>query len=173
MQDFTDFIHMSPFELLVMVEDEIDRKVKQRNQKIKTYVADYTAYLECELDKEELKKYGVSKRDKKNAPLTIHKKRSAIKSFFKYNDVVLPIQERKDDAKPLEEQKGMPEKEDIRKVLTIADPLERAIILVGCSSGLSVNEITNLKVKDFTNGHNENDGITVLQLRREKTKKTL
>jgi hypothetical protein len=52
----------------------------------------------------------------------------------------------------------------------VCDPLERAILLVGASSGLSANEIINLKVKDFKTGYDKKTEITTLKLRREKTK---
>lgn len=60
--------------------------------------------------------------------------------------------------------------EDLRAVLKVCDPLERALVLVGVSSGLSSNEIINLKVKDFKYGFDEKTNITTLKLRREKTK---
>lgn len=40
--------------------------------------------------------------------------------------------------------------------------------LMGLSSGLSVNEICNLKIKDFNSGYDPQTGITILKLRREK-----
>ena len=55
-------------------------------------------------------------------------------------------------------------------VLKVCDPLERALVLVGVSSGLSSNEIINLKIKDFKYGFDEKTNITTLKLRREKTK---
>lgn len=150
-QAFTDYMKMSPQQIIDLVEGEAN--LKPRDQKIKQKIDDYI---------DELKNKG-------NAPLTVEKKLSGIRSFFKYNDIVLPVLQRRTTARTLEEHKGMPEKDDIRKVLEIADPLEKAIMLVGCSSGLAVNEITNLKVKDFNKGYNDKDEVTVLQLRREKT----
>lgn len=47
--------------------------------------------------------------------------------------------------------------------------MEKAIVLVGTASGLAVNEITNLKIRDFKQGYDKETGITTLQLRREKT----
>src|SRR5665647_3123508 len=151
MQAFTDFLKMSPTEIIELVEREAD--LKPRDQQIKQHILNF------------IKSMG----QKGNAPLTVDKKLSGVRSFFKYNDIVLPVLQRRETARTLEDHKGMPSKDDIRKVLEIADPLEKAILLVGCSSGLAVNEITNLRVKDFTKGYNEQDEITVLQLRREKT----
>ncbi len=42
------------------------------------------------------------------------------------------------------------------------------MILVGCSSGLGLNEIINLKINQFLEGYDETTGITTLYIRREK-----
>jgi hypothetical protein len=54
--------------------------------------------------------------------------------------------------------------------LKICDPLERAIILAGVSSGLSSNEIIRLRVKEFKNEYDPKTEITTLNLRREKVR---
>jgi len=59
-------------------------------------------------------------------------------------------------------------KDDIRKILNVCDPLERALVLVGVSSGLSVIDISNLKVSDFIDGYDLKTGITTLHLIRKK-----
>jgi integrase len=59
-------------------------------------------------------------------------------------------------------------KEDLQEVLKVCDIMERAILLIGASSGLSANEIMNLKVKDFKKGYDPQTGITILDLRRGK-----
>ena len=50
----------------------------------------------------------------------------------------------------------------------VADPLEKALILCGVSSGLGANEICNLQVKDFKKGYDQKTDITTLKLRRKK-----
>ena len=94
---------------------------------------------------------------------------TGVRSFYKANDIVIPeLQRRESTATVLEAHKKIPTKEDIRKVLEIADPLETAVILVGCSSGLAINEICDLRIKDFKDGYDPVTGITTLSLRREK-----
>jgi hypothetical protein len=46
--------------------------------------------------------------------------------------------------------------------------LEKAILLVGVSSGPSSNEILNLKVKYFKAGYDEKTEVTTLKLRINK-----
>jgi len=48
--------------------------------------------------------------------------------------------------------------------------LEKAIVLVGVSGGLSSNESINLKVGIFKDGYDSTTGITTLKIRRGKTK---
>jgi intergrase/recombinase len=72
-------------------------------------------------------------------------------------------------GKVKQENKGIPSKEDIIKVLDIADMREKAIILGITSSGLSTKDFVNLRVKDFREGYDEETGITTLDLRRAKT----
>jgi hypothetical protein len=52
--------------------------------------------------------------------------------------------------------------------LNYCDRLEKALILVGASSGLAEAEIRNLKVKDFV-GHQDEKNVTTLALRRIKS----
>jgi integrase len=53
-------------------------------------------------------------------------------------------------------------------LLKVCDLMDKAIVLVGASSGLSAQEIVNLKVKDFTKGYDQVSEVTTLKLRWEK-----
>jgi integrase len=88
-------------------------------------------------------------------------------SFYKTNAIELPTLP-KMKTRPLEKHNDIPTKEDIQQVLKVCTLIEKAIILVGVSSGLSANEITNLKVKDFKKGYDPITSVTTLKLRREK-----
>jgi integrase len=153
MQAYTNFTEMSPLELIDEAEAEIEARIKPRKQKIKTRITGFREYLE--------------KKDL--APLSVENRITGVRSFYKANDIIIPeLQRRESTARVLEVHKGVPTKEAIRKVLEIADPLEKAIILTGVSSGLEVNEICDLKISDFRNGYDKETGITTLSLRREK-----
>lgn len=73
-----------------------------------------------------------------------------------------------DKAKPLRQNRDIPTKSDLQDILKICDPLEKAVVLVGATSGLSTNEIINLKISDFKKGYEPETGLTTLDLRRQK-----
>ncbi|TQD23562.1 site-specific integrase [Methanolobus vulcani] len=111
-------------------------------------------------------KYGVP-----YATSTIGKYLSAIESFFKtYHFPVPPkalVQQKRASSRP--ENQEIPDKELIRKALKVACPRDRAIILVGVSSGLSASDICNLTVKQFYEGFNSKTGIVTIHIARQKT----
>jgi integrase len=149
---------MTPTELLEEAEAEIEARILPRKQKIKQYIIGFREYLEN-------KKIG----DRNLAPMSVENRITGIRSFYKSFDIIIPgLPRLEETAKTLEVHKKIPDKEDIRTVLEICDPLEKAIILIGSSSGLSINEICNLKIKDFKQGYDIETGTTTLQLRREK-----
>jgi len=101
--------------------------------------------------------------------LTVKGRLTGVKSFYQANYIELPKLGRTGDkAAPLQEHKEIPKIDDIRDVLAVCDTLEKAIILVGASSGLAINEICELKIGDFKKGYDKETGITTLQLRRGK-----
>jgi integrase len=139
MQFYTDFTGLSPSELLEEAEREQigESSIQMRKRKINDRLLDFRDYLES--------------RD--IAPMTIATRIKAINSFYKYNYIQIPLPSRSDKrVQPLPEHKVIPTKENIRSVLAIADPLERAMILVGASSGLAIADICNLKICDFKKG---------------------
>lgn len=109
-------------------------------------------------------------KSKQLAPMTIEIRLRSILSFYNYNDIIYVSMERS-NGKPvtLTVNDGIPTKEEIREILNKCDPLEKAIVLVGASSGLASNEIINLRIKDFKNDYCEEDGIATLILVRQKT----
>lgn len=115
-----------------------------------------------------------SMTNKSNSPYsttTIGKYMSAITSFFKaYHFVVPPKpigQQRNTSSRP--ENQKIPDRELIRKALNVASLRDRAIILVGTSSGLAAIDICNLTVKQFLEGYNSTTEITTLLIARQKT----
>lgn len=96
---------------------------------------------------------------------TIHSYFNALRSFYSFYDIETP-NVKLDPAVLKKCNLGIPTKEDIQEALKVADPLEKALILVGVSSGLAANEIIKLQVKDLQ--FNE-DNITTIKVRRIKT----
>ena len=107
--------------------------------------------------------------DQKLAPITVRTRLVGVKSFYQSFYIELPRLKRIGKAKPLPKNvRDIPTKEDIREVLKYCDVLERAIIFIGCSSGLGAAEIINLRIDDFKKGYDSVTQITTLKLRREK-----
>ena len=152
-QWFTEWTGKEPEALLLEAEQEIKDGFLMRQRSIKKYIIGFRKYLQ----------------DKGNAPQTIKGYLTGVKSFYTAFDIEIPKSHSAGNkAQTLKKHKEIPTKEDIQEVLKVCDPLEKAILLVGISSGLSAHEIINLKVKDFKKGYDPETGITTLDLRRGK-----
>lgn len=152
MQDFTNFTGKDPETLLTEAEEDIKTGRLMRQRGIKRDLIGFRKHLQ----------------DSGKAPLTVKGRIVGVKSFFETFDIEIPKLPRTSKAKALEKNKEIPSKEDLQEVLKVADPLEKAIVLTGASSGLASNEICNLKVGEFKKGFDPVTGITTLSLRREK-----
>lgn len=148
---FCEFTQKTPEKLILEAELEIKSGLLPRERSIKIYLLNFKKSLQ---------------QDRK-ADLTVRAYLNSVKSFYNSYDVELPNLGR-NKAKALEKNKNIPTKEDLQEVLKICDSLEKAVLLVGISSGLALNEIRNLKVKDFKSGYDPETGITTLKLRRQK-----
>jgi integrase len=153
MRDFTEYTKKNPETLLEDAENEVRAGKLMRQRALKRQLVGFRQHLQNE----------------GKAPMTIKNRMVGVKSFFETFDIEIPKLPRVGKAVTLEKNNDIPSKEDIQDVLKVADPLEKAIVLTGVSSGLAANEISNLKVKDFQKGYNPKTGITTLKLRREKT----
>ncbi|MEN6290436.1 MAG: tyrosine-type recombinase/integrase [Methanobacterium sp.] len=154
MQAFTEWTGKTPKKLLQDAEAEIKAGKLMRERNVKKYLIGFRRCLQ----------------DKNLAPTTVKGYMTGVKSFYTLFDIELPTLPRLDKkARPLEKNNRIPTKEELQEVLKICDPLEKAVLLVGAASGLSANEIINLKIKDFKQGYDEETEVTTLTLRREKT----
>jgi integrase len=152
-QWFTEWTGKEPEALLLEAEQEIKDGLLMRQRSIKKYLVNFRRYLQ----------------DKGNAPQTIKGYLTGVKSFYMAFDIEIPKSHSGGNkAQTLKKHKEIPTKEDLQEVLKVCDPLEKAVLLVGASSGLSAHEIINLKVKDFKKGYDPETGITTLDLRRGK-----
>lgn len=153
MQMFTDWTEKEPEALLTEAEEEIRAGKLMRQRQIKRYLIGFRKYLQ----------------DSGKAPITVKNYMTGVKSFYRLFDIEIPTLPRMGDkARPLEKNNDIPSKEDLQETLKVCDPMERAIVLSGVSSGLSANEIIQLKVGDFTRGYDPETEITTLDLRRGK-----
>jgi Site-specific recombinase XerD len=153
LQEYTNFTNKTPEELLKEAEAEVRNGVLMRERSIRRRLTRFREHLE----KQEI------------APLTVKARMAGVYSFYRHNYIEIPILPKSTrKAKPLQCHRDIPTKDELREVLNVCEPIEKAILLVGASSGLSVNEIVNLKIKDFKKGYDPITNITTLSLRREK-----
>ena len=153
MQEYTEYTKMTLDELILEAEADIRAGKLMRERNVTLLITEYREFLETK---------GI-------APMTIKGKMTAVCSFYKTNQIDLPVLPRSVfKAKAQKKRRTIPAKEDIQEILKHADILERAIIIVGVSSGLAVNEIANLKIGDYRSGYDEKTKITTLHLVREK-----
>jgi hypothetical protein len=103
------------------------------------------------------------------APLTVKSRMTAVLSFYHSYQIDLPVPPNSlHKARPQVKRRKIPSKEDMLHVLKHSDLLERAIILVGISSGLAANEISDLKIGEYREGYDEKTKITILHIVRNK-----
>jgi site-specific recombinase XerD len=153
MRAYTEFLDKTPEQILVESEEDIRLGKLMRERRIFDELREFREFLEST---------GI-------ASLTIRSRITGVRSFFTFYNIQLPILPRyTKKARPQLKNRDIPTKEDIQEIISIADPLEKAIILIGVSSGLAVNEISNLKVQEFLDGYDPETQITTLHLIREK-----
>ncbi len=152
MQEFTSYTGKDPETLLEEAEEDIKAGKLTRQRRIKRDLIGFRKYLQ----------------DLGKAPFTVRGRIVGVKSFFETFDIEIPKLPRMGKAKTLEKNTKIPQKEDLQEALKVADPLEKAILLTGASSGLAANEICDLKVGDFKRGYDPKTRITTLSLRRKK-----
>src|SRR5665647_631353 len=155
MQFYTEFTGKSPEELISEAEAEIKAGVLPRIRKIKRYLTGFRKHLQ----------------DSDLAEKTVQGYVSATRSFYSAFDIDIPkLQKSEKTVSVLEENVPIPTKSDIQEALKTCDVMEKALLLVGVSSGLSSNEIIRLTVKQFKDGYDPETQITTLSLRRQKVK---
>lgn len=92
---------------------------------------------------------------------------TTIRGFYSYYDIELPKRMYHATIPDLQNE-AIPSKEDINKALNLCNTKYQAIILLMSSSGISIGDVLNLKVRDFLNGINvpvEQQDIDILNNR--------
>lgn len=153
MRAYTDFTHKSPTQLIEEAKADI-RAGKFMDER--AVFEDFTLFNGYLIDT------GL-------APKTRASHITGVKSFFRKYYIDVPQLRNDKKVKPLEINKKVPSKEDLQTVLSVATPLEKCLILVGCTSGLSAEEVRNLTLEKYLSGYDKTDEICTLQLRRTKT----
>lgn len=155
MEKYTEWNNKTPLELYNEAITDIKNGLLPSERNIKKSLNGFRRYL----------------INQKLSPLSVKAHMSGITSFYKSFDIEIPKTPRSERAaQPLEENCDIPTREDLQETLKVCDPLEKAILLTEIASGLSAQEMINLKIKDFKKGFDPETEITTLKLRREKVK---
>ncbi|HOW15047.1 tyrosine-type recombinase/integrase [Methanosarcina sp.] len=153
MRAYTDYTHKSPTQLIDEAKADI-RAGKLMDER--AIFEEFTLFNESLIDA------GL-------APKTRASHVTGVKSFFMKYYIDMPRLRNDKKIKSLEKNKRVPSKEDLQAVLSVSSPLEKCLVLVGCTSGLSAEEVRNLTLEEYFSGYDENDEICTLPLRRTKT----
>lgn len=153
LQMYCDFTKLTPEQLIKEADDDVRAGVLNRDRRIKQHLIGFKSSL----------------ADGNYSPNTQHGYLSGVKSFYKVYDHHIPNMGKPVDAKPLPEHLDIPSKEDIREALKVCDARDKAIVLVGCSSGLSASSIVELTIEQFFQGLDRETGICTLFLHRDKS----
>lgn len=153
-QKYVDFTGLSPAELLAEAKTETRENVDLDERAIVNRRIDFREYLETKTTL---------------APNSVLSAMNAVKSFYSSAYLNPPKLLGSNVARVKEENVEHITKEDIYELLKNCDILEKAIVLVGISSGLSASDIMDLKIRIIKNGYDPETGITTLPLTRIKT----
>jgi hypothetical protein len=128
---YTENTDMNPYELIAEADQEEVNQIRMRDRKIKDRIINFRSFM----------------MDQGLADFTIRGRMAGVRSFYQSFDIELPkLQGERRKARTREENREIPTKEDLQTVLKICDPLEKAVLLTGVSSGLSSVEIQNITI---------------------------
>lgn len=156
---YTELVGKAPKELVEEAESDIKTGRLMRERNIRRYLIDFKEWLEKQKNPE----------GKLIAPKTKHNHLTAVISFYRSFDIDLPKLNEK-QVKPREENGRRIEKNELQKILSIANIRNKAIILTALSSGLSQSDLLELTVGQVKRGYDSETEVTTLHIRRKKTK---
>lgn len=149
MKKFCSCNGKSPSELIKEAEDETRMGLLLSERKTFEYLTQFKTCI------------------KELAPKSQSLGMAVVKSFYKTFDIQLSssIQKQKKSV-PKRGNQNFLKKEDIEKMITYAqNSRDKAIFLCMATSGMGLNEVTNLTISDITFGE---DGISTISIRRNK-----
>lgn len=144
------FLNLTPTQLRDEAKEEQINNVFKSDRKIREHFEDFQYFLS----------------EQNLSSNTIHSYFNGIKSFYQFYDIEIP-NVKLDAVKVKQCNLKIPTKEDIQDALKVSDPLEKALVLTGVSSGLAANEIVNVKFCDLL--FDDVTNITTIKVRRIKT----
>lgn len=129
---------------------EEDKGVPLRRSKLVQHLDDFDDYLE-----------------ENYAHTTRQYAMGSVRSFYRRYQITLPEAERivRDKEKVILTVQDLPNKEDVKRVLTLANVRDKAIIIIGVSGGLGRAEIRNLTLQDLVDAINRKNTDREIELK--------
>lgn len=159
---YIKFTGMSPEELLDEAKREDRDGVDMDERAVMNRRYDFREHLQT-MESE--------KTGRPLSPLSIKSSMLGVKRFYEAFHVVAGELQGNVTAESCPENVKPILRDEIYEVLKICNPVEKAIILVGCASGLAESDIINLKIEQFKKGYDPKTGVTTFEnLIRIKTK---
>jgi integrase len=143
-QYYYEVTKLLPSQAIEEAGDEEDQGIPLRRSRLVQHLEDFDDYLE--------ENYSQNTRQQSM---------NTIRSFYRRNRITLPEAERLVATKPpvtLTVQ-DLPGVDDVKKVLTIANVRDTAIILLQLSSGMGRAEIINLTLRDLVDAVNRKNNV--------------
>lgn len=154
MNKFCECVGKSPTEIIKEAEEETRKGLLLSEMNTMVYISKYKQCL------------------KDLAPKSQSLGMAVVKSFYDNFDIPLSSSiKRQKKTVPKRENQNFLKKEDIEKMITYAkNSRDKAIFFCMATSGMALQEITNLKMSDITFGE---DGISTISIRRKKATRDL
>ncbi|KAF5057145.1 hypothetical protein DSECCO2_359970 [anaerobic digester metagenome] len=134
---YCNYIGLNLEEMIAEAEDEEEDGIRMRRRKITKYLNDYAQYL----------------KDSGFAPTSTPTMITAVKSFYRYYDIQLPINKRRTSRNARLEKantqttESIPTMEEIQRFVECCNDLYKVVALFGVSSGMGQAEIGSLTYK--------------------------
>lgn len=152
---YVKFTGMSLKALKTEAEEDQRARLMPNETRLLQHLIDFKEYLDYETDM---------------VPNTVYTRISGVKAFYDAFYINVPDIHNLETPQPMAENIKHITVDNVRDVLLACDQLERALVLVGCSSGMAATDICNLKIKDFKEWYDPETGTTAMPLIRSKTK---
>jgi len=134
LKKYCEVTGMSPAELITEAEEEEESGIRMRNRRINLHILKFRKALE----------------EEGKAPSTIKLYYYAVRSFYEAMDIELPKMRQPSGDICLEQNYGkLITREEIRTLVSMASPRERALIYLMALSGMAQAEARSLTVRKF------------------------
>lgn len=154
-KNYCNFTGKLPKDLILEAEKEQDEGIRSRNRKIKKHLNSFTRYLE----------------EQDYSPVTIKQYISDLKAF--YHEYDIEVQKVRVAQYILSGVRDLPTMKEIKKVVRSANTRDKAIVLLHLSSGMTINELSNLTYSNFLEAIEAPEYTKIEQLRDLITSTTI